>query len=650
MKKPKKALVIGLDAPIVESIERCVKEGKMPYLKKLIDNGVWGENCLVPHPTITPPNWTSIATGAWPGTHGIICFHSIEKGKDLLFENAHQAFTSREIKAEYIWESAAREGYRSIVLNYPTSWPPRTDKIIQIGGAGLHINDWRLDKNETPIPLWYMLNHLSDHQLFTTKDLPLADNINFQPAKGWKNSLAEEGDLEAEILVGGKNSLFKVEPRRYFLLLKKGKNGFDRVSLFKDKNSSPLFTLREGEWSDKVWGRFQTEKGEREGVFMAKLLQLSPDGRDFSLYFTPIAQFQEGFYPEGIGEELKNLPSLPTRIMEDLIALGWGDEELYLERVDQENMWLGECARYLLANKEWTLFFMHAHAPDHTYHYVFHLLDTENPESIRWVQKIEDGFYSSLDRMIGKILEGVDLEETVVIITSDHGATPTRGRTEKDFKHFDVADILEKRGLLKFKEENGKRKIDLLHSKAIPLLSVYIYINLKGKYPSGCVEEREYEEVREEVIKALYDYTDPKTGKKPIVFALRKEDARILGLYGDLIGDVVYGIRAEYSSEHGRQVTTDRFSIGSMKGLFIAQGPGIKKGYRLERTVWLTDIVPTLCYLLDLPVPRQCEGAVIYQIFEDIDFKRREMDTLRRNYQRLRDTLEMQKSLTHSYG
>jgi len=93
------------------------------------------------HPTITPPNWATIVTGAWPGRHGIICFHSLEKGKNPAFDNAHQAFTSREIQAEYIWESAARKDTEHN-LNYPTSWPPRTDKVIQIGGAGLHINDW----------------------------------------------------------------------------------------------------------------------------------------------------------------------------------------------------------------------------------------------------------------------------------------------------------------------------------------------------------------------------------------------------------------------------------------------------------------------------------------------------------------------------
>jgi|GEM_PF-5357246 len=41
MKKVRKAVVIGLDAPIIESILRCVREGKMPRIKKLIEEGVW---------------------------------------------------------------------------------------------------------------------------------------------------------------------------------------------------------------------------------------------------------------------------------------------------------------------------------------------------------------------------------------------------------------------------------------------------------------------------------------------------------------------------------------------------------------------------------------------------------------------------------
>ena len=61
----KRAMVIGLDAADPVQVKRLMAEGKMPNLKKLLESGVANENlamigCL---PSVTPPNWTSIATG-----------------------------------------------------------------------------------------------------------------------------------------------------------------------------------------------------------------------------------------------------------------------------------------------------------------------------------------------------------------------------------------------------------------------------------------------------------------------------------------------------------------------------------------------------------------------------------------------------------
>jgi len=33
--------------------------------------------------------------------------------------------------------------------------------------------------------------------------------------------------------------------------------------------------------------------------------------------------------------------------------------------------------------------------------------------------------------------------------------------------------------------------------------------------------------------------------------------------------------------------------------------------------VWLTDIAPTICRLLQVPPPRDTQGAVIYQALQD---------------------------------
>jgi len=131
--------------------------------------------------------------------------------------------------------------------------------------------------------------------------------------------------------------------------------------------------------------------------------------------------------------------------------------------------------------------------------------------------------------------------------------------------------------------------------------------------------------------------------------ALKKEDARILGLYGDRVGDVVYASTKETSGEHGRKLTTGEYGVGSMKGLLIIAGPNIKKGYMLRRTVWLPDVVPTVSYLLGLPIPKDAEGAIIYQALESPDYLIEELHTLRRNYNLLKTAYEGQKSLTHNY-
>ncbi|HDD64740.1 MAG TPA: hypothetical protein ENF61_01340, partial [Firmicutes bacterium] len=292
--------------------------------------------------------------------------------------------------------------------------------------------------------------------------------------------------------------------------------------------------------------------------------------------------------------------------------------------------------------------------PDLFYHRFINLLEPTNNKDEELRKKIEDAerkFYTSLDRMVGKIIDAIDEEKTIIIITSDHGAVPSENVNHPEYKHFNANDILKKKGLLytEIDEETGMEKIIWEKTKAVCVLSCYVFINLKGKYPHGIVEESEYEKVQNEIIKALYDYTDPLTGKKPIAFALKKQDARIIGLYGDKIGDVVYGVNPEVSGEHGRQLTTGEYGVGSMKGVFIVKGPGIKRGVVLERTVWLTDIVPTICFALDLPVPKDCEGAIIYQIFEDPDFKRKEFEKMKKNYERIKKAIETEKFLTHSY-
>lgn len=639
-----KVAVIGFDAPITTTLWRLIEEGALPNLKRLAENGVWAKNCMVPHPTITPPNWITLATGAYPGTHGITCFHLPKKGaRPGLPAECYQAFYSGDVKAEFIWEAAEKEGKKAIVINYPTTWPPRMKNGIQVGGFGLHVTDWRMTRDCKPLSGWRWLMNLADHQCVTTEDLPLADRISPKPCKGWK-SFPDGSLLEAEVEVGKYNTLDRVKPIKLYLVIdpeEKTVSGF--LSKFDDR---PVFTVKLGEWSERAELVFETDRGMRRAFFRVKLLSLSDDGRDVKVYFTTFCSLEGATYPPEIAKELEEniTKGLPIRAMEDAVALGWVDYETYFEMLDMENKWLGEVAYYLLTKKEWDIFYMHAHAPDHTYHLMLNRLDHDpDPEIRKRLAELEKEMYISLDRMVGRILEAVG-DDTVVALVSDHGACPT----EPGFKRISANDILEQAGLLRYKDPESK-EIDWSRTKAFQDRSVYVWVNLKSRFPDGIVDDSEYEKVVWEVINAFHNYRDPVTGKCPFAFILRKEEAKMLGLRGETIGDVVYGFYPEAPGEHGRQITSGEYSIGSMKGLLLISGPGVRKGVVLERVVNIADVVPTLCYLAELPVPKDCEGAIIYQALEDKDKYLNELKSLRTKYKKLEETIRVMRSLTHTY-
>ena len=59
---------------------------------------------------------------------------------------------------------------------------------------------------------------------------------------------------------------------------------------------------------------------------------------------------------------------------------------------------------------------------------------------------------------------------------------------------------------------------------------MFVYVNLKGRYPGGIVEQEDYENVRDRIINALLDYKHPDTGDRPVLLAVRKEDAHVFGM------------------------------------------------------------------------------------------------------------------------
>ena len=147
----KKVLVLGLDGMDPNLTKKFVNEGMMPNTKELIQRGSAREDLafLGSVPTITPPMWTTLATGSCPGSHGITCFWNQHPDK---LDTSVYAMDSRDCKDEQAWNVTAEAGLKTLVWHWPgSSWPPTSssENLIVVDGTqpgavnfGCATTDW----------------------------------------------------------------------------------------------------------------------------------------------------------------------------------------------------------------------------------------------------------------------------------------------------------------------------------------------------------------------------------------------------------------------------------------------------------------------------------------------------------------------------
>lgn len=116
MSRKKKALLIGLDGATFDLLMPWIRKGKLPFLRKLISEGVYGDlESTVP--TISAAAWASLVTGKNPGKHGVFDFVTSEG----------RIINSTCVKSQKLWGVLSEYGLNCCVVNVPVTYPP--DKI-----------------------------------------------------------------------------------------------------------------------------------------------------------------------------------------------------------------------------------------------------------------------------------------------------------------------------------------------------------------------------------------------------------------------------------------------------------------------------------------------------------------------------------------
>ena len=145
-KKPKRALILGIDGVPYSLLSTYIKIDVMPNLKKILGQGFTLHQMNASIPDISSVSWTSFNTGVNPGEHGIYGFTDLKPNSySLYFPN------SKDVRAATFWEILGKTNqkpstlaqtyhkkishpYRSIIFNVPHTYPALPMNGILVSG------------------------------------------------------------------------------------------------------------------------------------------------------------------------------------------------------------------------------------------------------------------------------------------------------------------------------------------------------------------------------------------------------------------------------------------------------------------------------------------------------------------------------------
>jgi predicted AlkP superfamily phosphohydrolase/phosphomutase len=648
----RKILFLGLDAAMPDLIQKFVAEGNMPNTARLLERGVFSRLETV-FPPLTAAAWTAIVSGAGAGTNGVPSLMVKHAGEEL--DHWHTSFDRNEVLCETLWDVAKRMGLKTALINWPVTFPLGAiteDQGVQLAGA---LNP---PFRYFYMPLWDVASSavFSDRQLRCNQIPGRAVKVQPVPADDWRNlPPSAKPPLTFEITVPPTY----VEGRKFHVLIYASSDaGYDRMMISPGKDTAQCVTdIAKGDYGPWLVCDFNARDYSRQGRFRFQILELSPDGQHFKLYQSAINVADAYSVPPTLSREVEKVAG-PFMEVDDPWAFmdGWMDGDLYLEQLGLHANWWGTATKHVLDHNEWDLAFSWVGTIDHVEHVLYGGIVPHSrvydPAKADWCWSMIREVYKQVDVNIGKILEGVDLDETYVVLVSDHGFT------HLDWNPF-VKEHLSRAGLLEYvldlsNDHPSNLKINWKNTKCHPLepCHAHIFINLQGRDPQGIVDPGDYDRVQEEIIRALYAMRDPETGAQVVALAIKKREAGTLGIYPgpgyDRVGDVIYAWKAGYMSHPFIYRTAVKYRDGtervmanpelyepailcgnftgvhlalptlpSMHALLVMAGPGTRQ-YKRKHPARIIDLAPTISKLLNMDVPREAEGSVLYDILDTI--------------------------------
>jgi predicted AlkP superfamily phosphohydrolase/phosphomutase len=125
-----KVVVIGLDGMTPQLVEPWMKEGKLPNLARIAQEGAYGR-LLSTMPPSSPQAWSSFLTGKNPGKHGIFGFDHRKPGT-----YTWALTTSRDRVGPDLGQIISARGGSAGFLFVPLTYPPYPVNGFMVSGMG----------------------------------------------------------------------------------------------------------------------------------------------------------------------------------------------------------------------------------------------------------------------------------------------------------------------------------------------------------------------------------------------------------------------------------------------------------------------------------------------------------------------------------
>ncbi len=617
--RARRVIVVGLDGLEPKLVEQYMREGNLPNLAKLSENGTY-RRLGTTLPALSPVAWSTFQTGVNPGAHNIFDFLTRDKRSCLpelastetvpggvRFRLGRLAVAKRNAvvritrKSRPFWRKLGDVGIFSNIIRVPISYPP--EKFYGNILSAMCTPDLRGSQGTFS---YFSVGNPASKRSVTGGESATMDLLREGTWGGKLVGPTDPGDSQKLVIS--------------FKLTKSTKSSM----LLQIANSSVVLELnRFSEWIEVD---FVTNSGARiSGICRFCLRQIDPSPE---LYVSPL-----NLHPERPALPISSPPFFSKWLAKRQGLFGtlglmedtWGRNELaiddqrfleqtYLTHAERERMFFDAIDR----TKE-GLCVCVFDASDRIQHMFWRYLDDQHPaprEDPAFAKVIPE-MYQRMDELVGRVTQKLASED-ILIVLSDHGFTSFR-------RCLNINTWLMQEGYLVLKEgkETGAdylADVDWGKTRAYALGLAGLYINRQGREAKGVVNDSEFAGLKTEIANKLKELRDPQSDTLAVLNVYDSTKA-YKGLYAEEAPDLIvgynHGFRVSWESVTGaveRDLFSDNLKAWSgdhhvdpeqVPGVLFINRPIVKEHPHIS------DIAPTILDLFAVKIPSYMEGKVL---------------------------------------